>query len=827
MKKTIFFVTTALPIFALASSEAYKAVITVYENNLDLITGKDTIVTSNWRNKGNQYDCSLWNPSIESVSVGVSFEQNQDCKQNQERDIEIYNVTSNGKRIFLTNDTEEQTISVNNKQSAIGSMDIILNQRFDSWSIWMDVSGLYDCDDWMPEPNSQLHGSTFTQSRNCSKDQERVRAVFDVWHSGKETKNRNEYEEKTINFEDSQIQIGLKDYILSTTVNNWSLWTNINNHYDCSSWSPNVSTIDYGESFTQTRDCLQNQERTRDIFDNWKVAGSIFNRTEKDEQIITEQESQSAIGTKNIIISVSYGSWSSWSNDGSKYSCGSYTPNVNTVNHGTTFTQTGTCKQNQEKVRDVFDVYSDGSKIKTGVERDNQIINISHSKNAVGTKDYIIGTLYGSWSSWTNSGNVHTCSSYSPNVNTVNHGTTFTQSRSCKQNQSRSRTVYNDWKVGVHTYKSTDTVTQTINVSQSRIATGTKDYIIGTAYGSWSSWSNSGNVYSCSSYSPSTGSVNHGTTFTQSRSCKQNQSRSRTVYNDWKVGSNTYKSTQTDSQTINVSQSRSATGAKDYIIGTVYGSWSGWSNDGGKYSCGSYSPSTGSVNHGTTFTQSRSCKQNQKRTRTLYNDWKVGSNTYKSTQTGTQTINVSQSRSATGTKDYIIGTVYGSWSGWSNDGGKYSCGSYTPATNTVNYGQSFTQTGSCKQNQKRTRALYNDWKVGSNTYKSTQTGTQTINVSHTRSATGTKNYIVGTVYGSWSSWSVHQSCYKTKIIINGSWEETYCVDKQKRTRTLYNDWKTGSNTYKSTQTEYRDVTGRFVSRKILVGCNPNNPIMCQ
>jgi hypothetical protein len=765
-------------IFATSFAGDYMAIIGVEES----IAKKSGVIEKNitqWKDVGSEFNCTSWTPNVNTIDYGLTFEQSMDCSQNQERNKDIYTVYDTGAEVYEKTVTESQTITNNYTQDAIGTRNFKDTQRIGDWTSWINTNTHYDCDTWTPNVNTIDSGTTFTQTRNCKQDQERERNIYDVWADGTETLNSVEKETKTITEQESQSATGTKNIIESERAGSWGTWSDTGSHYDCDTWTPSPSTIDYGESFTQTRDCSQNQIRSRNVYDVWTDGSETLNRVETENQTISEQESQSAVGTKNFKDTERADPWSNWTDVNGHYDCGDWSPETNTINYGQSFTQTRSCKQDQTRNRDVYDVWADGTETLNRTETSNQTINENESRAATGSKNYITTTRTGSWSGWSDSGSQYDCGSWSPSTSTVNYGQSFTQSQSCKQNQTRSRTIYNVWANGTETVKTTETDAQTINETNNRTATGSKNYVTGTSYGSWSSWGDTGGHYSCGSYSPSTSTVNYGQSFTQTRSCKQNQTRSRTVYNNWADGSKTVKTTETDTQTINENESRSATGTKNYITGTSYGSWSGWVDTGGHYSCGSYSPDPSTVNYGQSFTQTRSCKQNQTRSRTVYNNWADGSKTVKTTETSAQTINENESRSATGTKNYVTHTSTGSWSSWSNSGGQYSCGSYSPDPSTVNYGQSFTQTQTCKQNQTRTQITYNHWANGTTTTKSTATQSQTINVNNTRSATGTKSTVTSTYYGSWSSWEYR-----------GYHSQMSC-DLYERERFKYRTWSDG------------------------------------
>ncbi|MBD77310.1 MAG: hypothetical protein CL840_00050 [Crocinitomicaceae bacterium] len=782
----------------------------------DYISGARVANWSSWTNDGAPYGCATWSPSPDTINLNKSFEQSRSCSQKQVSDRDIFDVWRSGKETLNRNEERSQVITVTQTQSNTGTKDFIKSTRNEPWSAWSNQNAPYGCNTWTPATDTVNLGDSYTQSRDCSQKQVRQRDVMNVWESGKDTLKQVDSDSQVITVTQEQSATGAKDYIVSQTSPSWPAWSNTGSPYGCSNWTPSPDTVNLNESFTQSRECSQDQTRSRTIQDVWKSGKKTFNRTETGEQTVTVGQTKTASGTKNYKTgAIAYGDWSSWANNGLAHSCSTPTPSVDTVNLGKSFTQERSCKQDQKRTRPTYDVWADGSQTAKGTDTGTRVIDVVQTNSATGTKDYITGTSTGTWGSWANSGSPTGCEAWSPAVSTVNLGESFTQTRTCDQAQTRSRTIYNVWKSGKTTTKSTETGTQTIDVSQSQSATGAKDYITTTRNGSWGTWSNSGSAKNCGGWTPSPSTVNLNQSFTQNRTCEQDQTRTRTVYNVWKSGKETVKSTESGSQTIDVTQSQSATGTKDYKTGSVsYGTWSGWSNTGSAYGCGSWSPAASTVNLGSSFTQSRTCEQDQTRTRQVYDVWASGATTAKSTQTGTQTVDVTQNQSATGTKDYITGTSVGSWGGWSNSGSPTGCSSWSPSTGTVNLGSSFTQSRTCDQAQTRTRTIYNVWKSGKTTAKSTETGTQTVDVTQSQSATGTKDYITGTSAGSWSGWSNSGSptgCSSwspspSTVNLGASFTQSRTCDQaQTRTRTIYNVWKSGKTTAKSTESGSQTV----------------------
>ena len=233
------------------------------------------------------------------------------------------------------------------------------------------------------------------------------------------------------------------------------------------------------------------------------------------------------------------------------------------------------------------------------------------------------------------------------------------------------------------------------------------------------------------------------------------------------MGSTTL-STRDDTRTTNQSQSRT-----NRMKGIAYGSWSGWSNNG-SLSCGGYSPAPSTQT--SNFTQTRSCNQPQKRTRATYYTWDYSSNTYRNTETDTQNVGSTQSR-----------TISVSVSGWSTVR-THSHGTFTPAygNQTANY----TQTRPYKRDVTRTWT----YKAGSNTLTTRpenttwdQTQSRTVAVTHN----GWQD-VGSPTCGSWTGGSTQtRSCTQPQQVtyvhkINGN--------------TVHTQTKNGSRSYTQSRT---------------------------
>lgn len=229
------------------------------------------------------------------------------------------------------------------------------------------------------------------------------------------------------------------------------------------------------------------------------------------------------------------------------------------------------------------------------------------------------------------------------------------------------------------------------------------------------------------------------------------------------------------------------------IISPTY---TNWVNDGDPFNCTNWSPEQNTVATGQNFTQTATdCEQNQTRTR---QDREQETTTLEIRNVGTpvtenQTlINQSNTRSNIGTQEiwFAITPIYTSWI---NSGSIYGCTNWSPETNTVTIGQSFTQTANdCKQDQIRTRQ---DREQETTTLAIRDAGSlvtenQTITVTDSRNSVGTmENWISTTpIYTSWINNGSLYGCTNwspaTSTVTSGqTFTQTATDCKQDQTRT--------------------------------------------
>lgn len=74
-------------------------------------------------------------------------------------------------------------------------------------------------------------------------------------------------------------------------------WVNDGDLYNCSTWLPTVSSIDFRQDFTQNRNCSQDQSRDVNTYIIDKNNNKTLEKTEKESKTILIPESQQAVGT--------------------------------------------------------------------------------------------------------------------------------------------------------------------------------------------------------------------------------------------------------------------------------------------------------------------------------------------------------------------------------------------------------------------------------------------------------------------------------------------------------------------------------------------------
>ena len=395
-----------------------------------------------------------------------------------------------------------------------------------SWSAWTDSGAHTNCGTWSPARSTVNWGSSFTQTASCQQSQTRAR----IYKVGTAEINRSN-ESRTINETGSQTNTGTKDFVSGTANGPWSGWSNVGSPYWFTEWSEVCENINFGTTFTRTRDYEQDQQRTRAVYDVWASGkANTINASSPEVGTTTDTLTQSdnEIGCKRNWVAYTSIYNPDWTNDGGPYGFSNWSPAPGSQTSG--YTQSQSYSQNQYRMeqkreRDTIsgDVRNVGSLI-----RHEQTLPKSQSRS--------VTVSWSGWSDTTRTGH----SAWSPITGfQIN---SFYQTRTYTQNQSGSYTH----KVGSTTIHNNPVTRALTEQSESRFVEV-----------SWESWTNVGGLYSCTTWSPATSTVNLGVIFTQTNSCKQNQSRARR----YKVNGVTIDTT-IEAQAISVPGSKQATGTK-------------------------------------------------------------------------------------------------------------------------------------------------------------------------------------------------------------------------------------------------------------------------
>ena len=473
--------------------------------------------------------------------------------------------------------------------------------------------------------------------------------------------------------------------------NDVSNWTNVGSRNYTSAWSPSANG--QTSSFTQTRSYTQEQERTISEREENQLTGAI-------RVINSTTETQTVTGQESRNVSVSVGSWS---NTGSTFSCDAWTPAANTAYETQDVEQTRVCSQSQERTYS----YSNGESY-----TENQTINVTEERTVEGTQPLWVD-IANDVSNWTNVGSRNYTSAWSPSAN--GQTSSFTQTRSYTQEQERtiSEREENQLTGAIRVINST-TETQTVTGQESRN--------VSVSVGSWS---NTGSTFSCDAWTPAANTAYETQDVEQTRVCSQSQERTYSYSNG---------ESYTENQTINVTEERTVEGTQPLWV-DIANDVSDWSNAGSRNYTSSWEPNI--IGQTSDFTQTRSYTQEQERTISEREENQLtGAIRVVNSTTETQTITGQESRNVTVSE-----------TAWQNVGSVFSCSAWSPATSTVDEGQTFTQSRDCLQEQEKTYTY---------SANSSTIGSMTINrdaqVTETRQATGT-NPVWVSIAPSYSTWT--------------------------------------------------------------------------
>ena len=194
-----------------------------------------------------------------------------------------------------------------------------------SYGDWMDSGSFYGCTNWIPPANEVAVTTLFTQTAtDCKQDQSRSVQAREIQQASGIYRNVGEATSEWRSFSATaqRSTTGTKEYWVMVSPT-YTSWQNSGAVYECTNWTPDAASIDFGVGFTQeATDCKQNQTRYRQ--NRAQETTTLAYRNEGDQllesQTLTNQSSsRSAVGAKSSGQSGSYFRIYIDSNNGSSY----------------------------------------------------------------------------------------------------------------------------------------------------------------------------------------------------------------------------------------------------------------------------------------------------------------------------------------------------------------------------------------------------------------------------------------------------------------------------------------------------------------------------
>lgn len=297
-----------------------------------------------------------------------------------------------------------------------------------AYTSWVDTNALYGCTAWSPDPGIYSNSNNFTQTSNtCKTDQERQRQEREQEAYTQEIRNIGEpvTENQTI-----ENQTASRSYAVEL-----GDWTAVGAPYNCSNWSPDVSTIGKGLNFTQhATDCELKQSRTRheSYVDHLTHVAVPVVKPAENRNLINQSHDQSAVGTREDWMPETP-IYTAWIDTSALNGCSNWAPLSSSKTSTITFAQTANnCTKEQSRQR------QDREKEQNTGEVRNLGAPVTETQTLT---DQPASRLYTvTLGNWTDNGAKYDCTNWSPATSTVTVGQSFTQTATnCKQDQYRTR----------------------------------------------------------------------------------------------------------------------------------------------------------------------------------------------------------------------------------------------------------------------------------------------------------------------------------------------------------------------------------------------------
>ena len=312
-------------------------------------TRQVTVAVGDWTDTGGLFNCSRWSPDAADMPGGSSFEQTRTCDKHFFRN---FTYTAGGSRIHLRVEWKKESFD-QNRTSNSGEADYIVRTENSSTG-WVPDSGASSCTDWVPSRDSIGYGKPFNQTRKCTVAEKNTSVTFEYWASGNITTTPEIVDTRSSEEQETRATTGTggdSDWIWDRV--EYGVW-NQENGFGSLSCGTFVYPPDKYSDFVVNRICTEPQVRT--VYDVYVNFESQFcdedpreytcpSRKEKYVELEPEYRSHEVQDSVNVDVIMS-----DWANTSEIYDCSAWSPSVS--GRTSTFTQTKSCKQDQERTRE-------------------------------------------------------------------------------------------------------------------------------------------------------------------------------------------------------------------------------------------------------------------------------------------------------------------------------------------------------------------------------------------------------------------------------------------------------------------------------------------
>jgi hypothetical protein len=307
MKKAIILSLSALAVSV--SQAAYMVKVNLGEEVTFFQWAAEQPVLGPWVDTGPVYDCSDWTPDPSTITVNMNFTQTAtDCKQNQEQTAQDREIDTVSGTVRDSGDpyVNTQYITVGNTRAAVGLLESWV-AALPEFTSWVNNGALTGCSNWSPATSTVTINQDFTQTAtDCTQAQTRSKQDREQETTTGSFRNVGAVVTESQNLVTSSTRLakGAKETwvaIASTS----TAWVNNGALTGCSNWSPEPSTVNANQAFTQTAtDCKQPQTSTRQDREQETTTLAIRNKgiAVTETQNLITSSTRSAIGTKSSTI---------------------------------------------------------------------------------------------------------------------------------------------------------------------------------------------------------------------------------------------------------------------------------------------------------------------------------------------------------------------------------------------------------------------------------------------------------------------------------------------------------------------------------------------